>query len=73
MSFETLTSVGRRLNWCGRQYHVIRYGEYYVALRSQITNHVLHREYTSTGENLPFLEKEYEVTTENGGFQINGR
>ena len=30
-----LTSVGRRLNWCGRQYHVIRYGEYYVALRSQ--------------------------------------
>ncbi len=35
MSFEMLTSVGRRLNWCGRQYHVIRYGEYYVALRSQ--------------------------------------
>ena len=51
----------------------MRYGEYYVALRSQRTNHVLHREYTSTGENLPFLEKEYEVTTENGGFQINGR
>ena len=73
MSFETLTSVGRRLNWCGRQYHVIRYSEYYVALRSQRTNHVLHREYTSTGENLPFLEKEYEVTTENGGFQMNGR
>jgi len=44
-----------------------------MALRSQRTNHVLHREYTSTGENLPFLEKEYEVTTENGGFQINGR
>ena len=57
MSFETLTSVGRRLNWCGRQYHVIRYGEYYVALRSQRTNHVLHCEYTSTGENLPFLEE----------------
>ena len=35
MSFETLTSVGRRLNWCGRQYHVMRYGECYVALRSQ--------------------------------------
>jgi ABC-type transport system involved in cytochrome c biogenesis permease subunit len=35
LSFETLTSVGRRLNWCGRQYHVMRYGEYYVALRSQ--------------------------------------
>ena len=28
MSFETLTSVGRRLNWCGRQYHVMRYDEY---------------------------------------------
>ena len=40
MSFETLTSVGRRLNWCGRQYHVMRYGECYVALRSQRTNHV---------------------------------
>ena len=37
MSFETLTSVGRRLNWCGRQYHVMRYGECYVALRSQRT------------------------------------
>ena len=80
MSFETLTSVGRRLNWCGRQYHVIRYGEYYVALRSQRTNHVLHREYTSTdceytstGENLPFLEEEYEIATENGVFQMNGR
>ncbi len=57
MSFETLTSVGRRLNWCGRQYHVMRYGECYVALRSQRTNHVLHYEYTSTGENLPFLEE----------------
>jgi hypothetical protein len=33
----------------------------------------LHCEYTSTGENLPFLEKEYEVTTENGGLQMNGR
>ena len=64
MSFETLTSVGRRLNWCGRQYHVMRYGEYYVALRSQRTNHVLHCEYTSTGENLPFLEEEYEIATE---------
>ena len=73
MSFETLTSVGWRLNWCGRQYHVIRYGEYYVALRRQRTNHVLHCEYTSTGENLLFLEKEYEVTTENGGLQMNGR
>lgn len=41
MSFETLTSVGRRLNWCGRQYHVMRYGECYVALRSQRTNHAL--------------------------------
>ena len=57
MRFETLTSVGRRLNWCGRQYHVMRYGECYVALRSQRTNHVLHYEYTSTGENLPFLEE----------------
>ena len=28
---------------------------------------------TSTGENLPFLEEEYEVATENGGFQMNGR
>ena len=70
---RTLTSVGRRLNWCGRQYHVMRYGECYVALRSQRTNHVLHCEYTSTGENLPFLEEEYEVATENGGFQMNGR
>ena len=51
----------------------MRYGEYYVALRSQRTNHVLHCEYTSTGENLLFLEKEYEVTTENGGLQMNGR
>ena len=25
---------------CGRQYHVMRYGECYVALRSQRTNHV---------------------------------
>ena len=50
MSFETLTSVGRRLNWCGRQYHVIRYGEYYVALRSQRTNHVLHREWNYSME-----------------------
>ena len=33
----------------------------------------LHCEYTSTGENLPFLEEEYEVATENGGFQMNGR
>ncbi len=40
---------------------------------SKRTNHVLHCEYTSTGENLPFLEKEYEVTTENGGLQMNGR
>ena len=55
MSFEMLTSVGRRLNWCGRQYHVMRYGECYVALRSQRTNHVLHCEYTSTGENLKHL------------------
>ncbi len=37
------------------------------------TNHVLYCEYTSTGENLPFLEEEYEVATENGGFQMNGR
>ena len=73
MSFETLTSVGRRLNWCGRQYHVMRYGECYVALWSQRTNHVLHYEYTSTGENLPFLEEEYEIATENGVFQMNGR
>ena len=51
----------------------MRYGECYVALRSQRTNHVLHYEYTSTGENLPFLEEEYEVATENGGFQMNGR
>ena len=51
----------------------MRYGECYVALRSQRTNHVLHCEYTSTGENLPFLEEEYEVATENGGFQMNGR
>ena len=35
----------------------MRYGECYVALRSQRTNHVLHYEYTSTGENLPFLEE----------------
>ena len=48
-------------------------GECYVALRSQRTNHVLHCEYTSTWENLPFLEEEYEVATENGGFQMNGR
>ena len=68
-----LTSVGRRLNWCGRQYHIMRYGECYVALRSQRTNHVLHYEYTSTGENLPFLEEEYEIATENGVFQMNGR
>ena len=38
-----------------------------------ITNHVLYCEYTSTGENLPFLEEEYGVATENGGFQMNGR
>ena len=44
-----------------------------MALRSQRINHVLHYEYTSTGENLPFLEKEYEVATENGEFQMNGR
>ena len=37
------------------------------------TNHVLYCEYTSTGENLPFLEEEYGVATENGGFQMNGR
>ena len=73
MSFETLTSIDRRLNWCGRQYHVMRYGECYVALRSQRTNHVLHYEYTSTGENLPFLEEEYGIATENGVFQMNGR
>ena len=73
MSFKTLTSVGRRLNWCGRQYHVMRYGECYVALRSQRTNHVLHCEYTSTGENLPFFEEEYEIATENEVFQMNGR
>ena len=42
MSFETLTSVGRRLNWCGRQYHIMRYGECYVALRSQRTNTNIH-------------------------------
>ena len=42
----------------------MRYGECYVALRSQRTNHVLHCEYTSTGENLPFLEEEYEIATE---------
>ena len=54
-------------------YHVMRYGECYVALRSQRTNHVLHYEYTSTGENLPFLEEEYEIATENGVFQMNGR
>ena len=51
----------------------MRYGECYVALRSQRTNHVLHYEYTSTGENLPFLEEEYEIATENGVFQMNGR
>ncbi|MDD7713290.1 MAG: hypothetical protein PUJ27_05225, partial [Lachnobacterium sp.] len=62
-----------RLNRCGRQYHVMRYGECYVTLRSQRTNHVLHREYTSTGENLPFLEEEYGIATENGVFQMNGR
>ena len=50
----------------------MRYGECYVALRSQRTNHVLHYEYTSTGENLPFLEEEYEIATENGVFQMNG-
>ena len=44
-----------------------------MALRSQRTNHVLHYEYTSTGENLPFLEEEYEIATENGVFQMNGR
>ena len=33
----------------------------------------LHCEYTSTGENLPFLEEEYEIATENGVFQMNGR
>ena len=55
------------------RYHVMRYGECYVALRSQRTNHVLHCEYTSTGENLPFLEEEYEIATENGVFQMNGR
>ncbi len=31
------------------------------------------RQQESRVENLPFLEKEYEVTTENGGFQMNGR
>ncbi len=41
-----------------------------MALRSQRTNHVLHCEYTSTGEN---LEEEYEIATENGVFQMNGR
>lgn len=25
------------------------------------------------GENLPFLEEEYEIATENGVFQMNGR
>ena len=44
-----------------------------MALRSQRTNHVLHYEYTSTGENLLFLVKEYGVTTENEGLQTNGR
>ena len=73
IELQTLTSVGRRLNWCGRQYHVMRYGKCYVALRSQRTNHVLHYEYISTGENLLFLVKEYEVATEKEGFQINGR
>lgn len=38
MSFETLTSVGRRLNWCGRQYHVIRYGEYYFLLKEDVSS-----------------------------------
>ena len=33
------------------------------------TNHVLHYEYTSTGENLPFLEEEYEVATETEDFK----
>ena len=27
----------------------------------------------STGENLPFLEEEYEIATENGVLQMNGR
>ena len=57
----------------GCPYTIMRYGECYVALRSQRTNHVLHYEYTSTGENLPFLEEEYEIATENGVFQMNGR
>ncbi|EEA83829.1 hypothetical protein CLONEX_00222, partial [[Clostridium] nexile DSM 1787] len=27
LSLEKLTSVGRRLNWCGRQQHTSHYGE----------------------------------------------
>jgi len=51
----------------------MRYGECYVALRSQRTNHVLHYEYTSTGENLPFLEEEYEIATRNRAMPMEGR
>lgn len=73
LSLEKLTSVGRRLNWCGRQQHIIRFGENCMALRGQRANHVLHWGYTSTGENLLFLVLEYEVSTENGELQKNSR
>lgn len=39
LSLEKLTSVGRRLNWCGRQQHTSHYGENCVALRGQRANH----------------------------------
>ena len=35
LSLEKLTSVGRRLNWCGRQQHTSHYGENCVAAGSK--------------------------------------
>ena len=39
LSLEKLTSVGRRLNWCGRQHHTGRNGENCMALRGQRADH----------------------------------
>lgn len=39
LSLKKLTSVGRQLNWCGRQQHTSHYGENCVALRGQRANH----------------------------------
>ena len=40
LSLEKLViPVGRRLNWCGRQHHTVRYGENCMALRGQRADH----------------------------------